>query len=184
MATVDHKGQRLRQAEPVQDRGTVPAAAAPDGTSPRLSLLLVSSAGGHLLQLYRLKPWWREHDRVWVTFEMPDSLSLLDDERVAWAYHPTTRNIPNLFRNLVLAWRLIRRHRPDVVVSSGAGVALPFFLVARVFRAKTIYIEVYDRIDLPTLTGRLCYPLSNLFLLQWEQQRRFYPKGQVIGRLL
>ena len=55
---------------------------------------------------------------------------------------------------------------------------------AKVFRAKTIYIEVYDRIDLPTVTGRLCYPLSNLFLLQWEQQRRFYPKGEVIGRLL
>jgi len=146
--------------------------------------MLVSSAGGHLLQLYRLKAWWGQHDRSWVTFKMPDSLSLLEGEDVSWAHHPTTRNIPNLFRNLALAWRLVRRRRPDVVVSSGAGVAFPFFLAAKVFRAKTIYIEVYDRIDLPTVTGRLCYPLSNLFLLQWEQQRRFYPKGEVIRRLL
>lgn len=192
MATVDQKGQTFREsppAEPPRDAsaeqpGPLRGARGNGQASPKLAVMLVSSAGGHLLQLYRLKPWWEQHDRTWVTFRMPDSLSLLADEQVAWAHHPTTRNIPNLVRNLLLAWRLVRTRRPDVVVSSGAGVAFPFFLAAKVFRAKTIYIEVYDRIDLPTLTGRLCYPLSNLFLLQWEQQRRFYPKGQVIGRLL
>ena len=49
--------------------------------------------------------------------------------------------------------------------------------------AATVYLEVYDRIDTPTLTGRLCYPLSRLFLLQWQEQRRFYPRGVVIGGL-
>jgi beta-1,4-N-acetylglucosaminyltransferase len=146
--------------------------------------MFVCSSGGHLLQLYRLKPWWERHDRTWVTFDMPDSRSLLAGERVAFGHHPTTRNIPNLVRNLFLARRLVKQYRPDVIVSSGAGVAVPFFLVGRARRIRTIYIEVYDRIDLPTVTGKLCHPLSSLFLLQWEQQRRFYPKGQVIGRLL
>jgi UDP-N-acetylglucosamine:LPS N-acetylglucosamine transferase len=145
---------------------------------------LVSSTGGHLLQLCQLKPWWEKHDRVWVTGKMPDSTSLLADERVSWAHYPTTRNLPNLIRNFGLAWRLLRKEKPDVVVSTGAGVAFPFFLMSRLLRVKTIYIEVFGRIDLPTMTGRLCYPLSSLFLLQWEQQKRFYPKGLVIGRLL
>jgi UDP-N-acetylglucosamine:LPS N-acetylglucosamine transferase len=144
----------------------------------------VCSSGGHLLQLYRLRPWWEKHERLWVTFQKADSVSLLAGERVAWAYHPTTRNLRNLVRNLVLAWRLLRTYRPRLVVSTGAGVALPFFLIARLFAMKTIYIEVYDRIDLPTLTGRLCYPLSDLFLLQWDDQKRLYPRGHVIGRLL
>ena len=146
--------------------------------------MLVCSSGGHLLQLHRLRPWWEKHDRSWVTFDMPDSRSLLQDERVAWAYQPTTRNVPNLVRNLFLAWRLLRRERPDVVVSSGAAVAVPFFALSRLFRIRTVYVEVYDRIDLPTLTGRLCHPLSDLFLLQWDQQKRFYRRGLVIGRLL
>jgi beta-1,4-N-acetylglucosaminyltransferase len=47
-----------------------------------------------------------------------------------------------------------------------------------------VYVEVYDRIDSPTMTGRLCYPFSDLFLLQWEEQRGHYPKGKVIGSLL
>jgi hypothetical protein len=149
-----------------------------------LKAMLVASSGGHLLQLHRLKPWWERLDRVWVTFDKPDSRSLLAGEDVRWAYHPTTRNAVNLVRNLGLAWRLLRRYRPDIVVSTGAGVAFPFFLLARLLRIKTVYVEVYDRIDVPTLTGRLCYPLASRFLLQWEAQKRFYPRGEVIGRLL
>src|SRR5215208_3129210 len=146
-----------------------------------MRVVLVCSSGGHLVQLYQLRPWWEQHERLWVTFEKVDSVSLLANERVAWAYHPTTRNLRNLVRNLALAWRLLRGYRPRVVVSTGAGVALPFFVVARLLRIKAVYIEVYDRIDLPTLTGRLCYPLSDLFLLQWEEQKRFYRRGRFIG---
>jgi UDP-N-acetylglucosamine:LPS N-acetylglucosamine transferase len=78
---------------------------------------------------------------------------------------------------------MLPRWRPDVVVSDGAAVAFPFFLVARLMRIPTVYLEVYDRIDSPTLTGRLCRPLSSLFLVQWEEQRRFYPGARVIGGL-
>jgi hypothetical protein len=62
-------------------------------------------------------------------------------------------------------------------------VAFPFFIVARLLRIPTVYLEVYDRIDSPTLTGRLCRPLSSLFLVQWEEQCRFYPGARVIGGL-
>jgi len=70
-----------------------------------------------------------------------------------------------------------------VVVSDGAGVAFPFFIVARVMRVPTVYLEVYDRIDSPTLTGKLCRPFTSLFVVQWEEQRRFYPDARVIGGL-
>ena len=136
------------------------------------------------MQLHQLKGWWERCDRRWVTFETPDAVSVLEGETVAWAYHPTTRNVPNLVRNLQLAWRLLRGWRTDVVVSTGAAVAFPFFLVARLMGAKTVYLEVCDRIDSATLTGRLCEPISDLFLLQWEEQRKLYPRGQVIGRVL
>jgi len=144
----------------------------------------VCSSGGHLIQLYRLESWWRTHERYWITFETPDAVSLLSEEDVMWAHHPTTRNLPNLARNLLLAWRVLIRRRPDVIVSNGAGVAFPFFLVARLLRIRTVYVEVYDRIDLPTLTGRLCYPLCDLFLVQWPEQKKFYPRSQLVGHVL
>lgn len=149
-----------------------------------MKVALVCSSGGHLAQLHRLRPWWSRHERIWVTFDTPDALALLADEPVVWAHHPTTRNLPNAIRNLALAFRVLRRERPDVVVSDGAGVALPFFLAAKLVRAKTVYIEVYDRIDSRTLTGRLCAPITDLFCVQWEEQRRMYPRAKLIGTLL
>jgi UDP-N-acetylglucosamine:LPS N-acetylglucosamine transferase len=88
-----------------------------------------------------------------------------------------------MLRNLKLSWKVLRSYRPDVVISTGAGVAFPFFLMAKVLRMKTVYLEVYDRIDSRTLTGRLCYPFSDLFLVQWDEQQPLYPKSQVVGRL-
>lgn len=149
-----------------------------------MKVLLVCSSGGHLAQLHRLLPWWSRHDRHWVTFPGLDTVSLLANERVTYAFHPTTRSAVNLVRNFVLAWDILRADRPDVVVSTGAGVAFPFFALARLLGIKTVYLEVYDRIDSATLTGRLCRPFSDLFLLQWEEQLRAYPRGVVIGKLL
>lgn len=146
--------------------------------------LLVGSAGGHLAQLVRLAPWWREVDRTWVTFDKPDARSLLADEAVIWAHHPTTRNIANLIRNTFLAVSEMRRVRPDVVVSTGAAVAVPFFVLARIMRIPTVYVEVFDRIDSPTLTGRICRPIATRFCVQWPEQEAHYRGSVVIGPLL
>jgi hypothetical protein len=155
-----------------------------DPTPDDARVLLVGSSGGHLAQLIRLEPWYRSHQRRWVTFDKPDALSLLRDEDVVWAHHPTTRNIPNLLRNLVVAWRELRSHRPDVVISTGAGVAVPFFLLARLRRIPTVYVEVFDRIDSATMTGRLVHPLTTCFCVQWPEQQHLYQGSHVIGPLL
>jgi hypothetical protein len=148
------------------------------------SVLLVGSSGGHLAQLVALRPWWEERDRAWVTFDGSHARSLLEGEQVEFAYFPTTRNIPNLLRNFVVAARVLLRRRPDVVVSSGAAVAIPFFVIARVLGIQTVYVEVYDRIDSRTVSGRICRPLASAFLVQWDAQQQMYPGSVVIGPLL
>ena len=147
-------------------------------------VMLVGSSGGHLAQLLALEPWWGRLERTWVTFPTVDASSQLADETVTWAYHPTTRHIPNLVRNTFLALRVLRSVRPEIVVTTGAGVALPFVVVARAMGIRTVYVEVYDRIDSTTLTARLCRPFVDLFCVQWEEQRSLYPGSTVIGPLL
>jgi beta-1,4-N-acetylglucosaminyltransferase len=147
-------------------------------------VLLVCSNGGHLAQLLRLEPWWRQHQRMWVTFQKTDAVSQLDGETIVWAYHPTTRNVVNLARNAILCARLLNRVRPSVIVSTGAAVAFPFFIAGRLLGIPTVFIEVYDRVDSTTLTGRLCRPLANLFLVQWPEQLQLYRGAQLIGPLL
>lgn len=155
-----------------------------DKASDTPSVMLVASNGGHLAQLLTLQSWWQGRDRSWVCIDKPDSRSQLVGERTVWAHYPTTRNVPNLLRNFGLAWKTLRRERPDVVVSTGAAVAYPFFVVARLMRIPTVYIEVYDRLDSRTMTGRLCRPFSTDFLVQWPEQQALYPQSRVIGPLL
>lgn len=147
-------------------------------------LLLVASTGGHLAQLLALRPWWERHRRTWVTFDKVDADSTLSDETVVHAFHPTTRNLPNAMRNLRLAARLVPQLRPDLVVSTGAGLAVPFFLVARRQGIPSIFLEVYDRVDTTTMTGRMCRPLASAFCVQWPRQLDLYPGSELVGTLM
>lgn len=153
-------------------------------STERGKVLLVSTQGGHLAQLLALHRWYADLDRTWVCPDTPDVADRLADERVIHSFTPTTRNIPNLIRNLVLAVTAMRRERPSVVVSAGAGVAVPFFVVAWLMRVPTAFIEVVDRIDSPTMTGRLCGPFSTRRIVQWKSQQEFYPQSQLVGPLL
>ncbi len=149
-----------------------------------MRVLIVCSSGGHLAQLHCLDAWWRRHERAWVTFDKADARSLLAGERVYWGHHPTNRNVPNLLRNAALALRVLARERPDVIVSNGAGIAVPFLWLGKLGGARTVYVEVYDRVDTPTLTARLVRPVLDRMVVQWEEQRRFYPEGVFLGAVL
>ena len=142
-----------------------------------LKVCLVGSSGGHLTHLYMLKSFWENKERFWVTFDKQDARSMLKDEKVYPCYFPTNRNIINLIRNTFVAVRVLRKEKPDLLISSGAAVAVPFFYLAKIMRKKLIYIEVFDRIDKPTLTGRLVYPIVDKFIVQWEEMKTVYPKA-------
>ena len=142
---------------------------------------LVGSSGGHLTHLYLLKPFWEEKERFWVTFGKDDAKSILEDEKMYECYFPTNRNIKNLIKNTFLAIKIIRKEKPKLIISSGAGVAVPFFYIGKIFGAKTIFIEVFDRIDKPTITGKLVYPVTDIFIVQWEEMKKVYPKAIHLG---
>lgn len=144
---------------------------------------IVGSSGGHLTHMYMLKDVWSKHDRIWVTFDKEDARSTLKGEKVYNCYYPTNRNLKNLIKNTFLAFKVLRKEKPDIIISSGAAVAVPFFYLGKIFGAKTIYIEVFDRIDKPTLTGKLVYPVTDKFIVQWEEMKKVYKKAENFGSI-
>jgi len=143
--------------------------------------LLVASSGGHLLQLWQLRDLWPASQRHWVTFDRPDARSLLADENVTYAFHPTNRNIPNLLRNLRLSVQVGRELRPRAVITTGAGVALPFCLVGRLLGARIVFIESLTRIHRPSLTARLVHPWAHDFFVQWPELKGRFRKARYEG---
>lgn len=148
-----------------------------------VDLLLVCSCGGHLLQLVALRESWEPFRRAWVTFDKSDARSLLADETVYHAHGPTNRSIKNLIRNLVAANRLVRELRPKVVLTTGAGVAVPFAWIARLRGAQIVYVESLARIDGPSLTYRLIAPIATRRYVQWPELAGSLPGARFAGNV-
>lgn len=146
-----------------------------------MKVCLVGSSGGHLSHLKLLQSYWEDKDRFWVTFDKEDARSILETEKVYSCHYPTNRNIKNLLKNTILAFKVLRQEKPDLIISSGAAIAVPFFYIGKLYGAKTVYIEVFDRINSPTLTGKLVYPVIDKFFVQWEEMKKVYPKAINLG---
>jgi UDP-N-acetylglucosamine--N-acetylmuramyl-(pentapeptide) pyrophosphoryl-undecaprenol N-acetylglucosamine transferase len=122
-----------------------------------MSTLLVASTGGHLKELHHL------HTRLagvegpfkWVTFDTPQSRSLLDGEAVEFVRFVGDRDVGNTVLSLSEARQIVRDSEVEAVVSTGAAVALPFIGLARARRLHCHYIESAARTDGPSLTGRM-----------------------------
>lgn len=141
------------------------------------------SSGGHLLQLLALKTAWGSYSHVWVTFDKSDARSLLRDERVVFAHWPTNRSLRNLLRNLGVAWRTLRVVRPRVLLTTGAGVAVPFAWLARLRGVQVVYVESFTRIEGPSLTCRLVGPIAHRVYAQWPELTSAVTKARYAGNV-
>ena len=148
-----------------------------------MKVCLVGSSGGHLTHLYMLKPFWQDKERFWVTFDKEDARSLLKGETMYPCYYPSNRSLRALIANTRIAWKVLRKEKPDLIISSGAASAVPFFYLGKLFGAKLIYIEIFDRIDSPTMTGKMVYPITDKFIVQWEELKQVYPKAINLGSI-
>ncbi len=146
--------------------------------------LLVCSPGGHLVQMLSLAPSWEGLDTTWVTLPGTDVDYLLDGQEVVRGYGPTNRSFPNFLRNLRMAWHIVRSERPDVILSTGAGLAVPFFLIGRLHRCRCVYVESLTRTHGLSLSGRMVYPLASAFFVQWPEAARRRRKAVHAGSLL
>jgi UDP-N-acetylglucosamine:LPS N-acetylglucosamine transferase len=161
----------------------VEIAPAPEAEHDRVDVLLVCTPGGHLLQLLSLQSAWEGLSRAWVTYDSSDARSLLEGERVFFARGPGTRNVKNFVANLPLAFRLVRRLRPKVIVSTGAAVAVPFAWVGRAHGVDVVYVESLTRIERVSLSCRLISPVADRVYVQWPELARSRRGVRYVGNV-
>ncbi len=147
--------------------------------------MLIASSGGHIYEMFCLRGFWEDKDRFWVTFPTADAQYLLQDEKeVYWAAYPTVRNVPNLLRNLWLAQKLLRKLKPDMILTTGSGVAAPFIWLARLHGIPSVFVESITRITEISLTGRISKPFATKLLVQWPELVSKYPGSEYHGRIV
>jgi len=149
-------------------------------------LVLAASTGGHLAQLSRIAPsLGASDDSLWVTFDSPQSQSLLRGKDVLYVPYVSPRDV----KGVIAARRLIDEQLSrsgthyDGVVSTGAAVALSAFTARLTRKLPRLYIESVSRTHGPSLTGRIV-ATSRLASLRtqhkvWEHGRWRY-EGSVL----
>lgn len=145
-----------------------------------MKILLVCSSGGHFTAMLQLRSFWETHQHTWVTFKTKGVAESLQGEASYWAYGPTNRHLLNLLKNAFLALVVILKERPDMVISTGAGVAVPFLILGKFLGAQTLFIESITRTASLSLSARLVLPFARVYV-QWPQLQEKYPQTFYTG---
>lgn len=144
-------------------------------------ICIVSSCGGHLTEIRTLIPVYSAYEHFYV---LNDKAILATDMQNKTYFITHSERDWKFFKNLWEAYKIIKKEKPSVLISTGAGPIVPFSIVGKLFGIKTIYIETLAGVIKPTLTGRIMYHLADHFYYQWSSLKKFFPKGECIGTLL
>ena len=152
-------------------------------------VLFISSTGGHLDELLQLKPLFKKYDYYIITENDKTNKCLKKDykEKIYFLpYGTRAKLLTYIFKYLYLCIKTIYYYfkiRPEVIVTTGTHTAGPMCIIGKIFGSKIIYIETFANINKKTATGRLIYPIADLFIVQWEEMLKIYPKAVYGGSI-
>jgi len=138
-----------------------------------MKICLVCSHGGHLMEMLQLMDAFEGHEAFFVSYRSERTEKLAETTKV-YLLENIGRSVTRLLLSVPLVWRILLRERPRLIVSTGSEIAIPFFYLAKLLRINTIYIESVCRVSSPSATGKVVYPVADLFLVQWEQLLSVY----------
>ena len=151
--------------------------------------MFISSTGGHLDELMQLKPMFKKYNYHLITEKDKSTESLKEKygKKVSYLVYGTRKQLFKyifiFIYNIIKSLMLYIKHRPQFIITTGTHTAVPICYIGKIFGSKIIYIETFANIDKKTLTGRLIYPIANLFIVQWEEMVKLYPKAKLGGSI-
>jgi len=142
---------------------------------------LICSAGGHFTEMLQLREAFKGHRIFVITYR---EKATLNQENTY--YLKTWRSPTGFIVGLIKIFILFLKEKPDILFSTGSEIAVPpFYLGKFLFRTKLIYLECSAQVYRPSLTGRCVYPITDLFLVQWEfLLKKYGPKAKYVGGLI
>lgn len=147
-----------------------------------MKIALVCSHGGHLTEMQYMIEAFQGHDLFFVTYDSTRTRKLQQRKYLMDNIGKDPIKMGIAFIKFI---NIFRKERPDVVISTGAEIAIPAFYLAKVFHAKTIFIECWCRVKTSSATGRNVYPLADVFLVQWPDLLKVYgTKAQYRGAVV
>lgn len=147
-----------------------------------LNICLTCSHGGHLFEMLDLLEAFEGHEVFYFCYDAATTRAL---DRV-YLVPNMAKNPIELIKNVFRVWRIFRKERPDIIVSTGAEIALPVVLVGKVFfGTRVLYVECGAQVTEASFTGRIMSRVADWFYVQWPELRDVYgPRALFEGSLV
>lgn len=148
-----------------------------------MKICFIASSGGHWEEMMCLKDLILENDSFFVTEEggQANDCNVENIYLVPQINRKESGFIKHFITLIFKMWKIFRKENPDVIITTGALIAVPMCYIGKIYRTKIIYIESFARVYEPSLTGKIIYPISDKFIVQWEELKKFYPKSVYVG---
>ncbi|MFH8038991.1 MAG: PssD/Cps14F family polysaccharide biosynthesis glycosyltransferase [Candidatus Aenigmatarchaeota archaeon] len=151
----------------------------------KINIGFICSGGGHLTEILELLEVAKDTKRFLVTNEGKHNIvnySLFDKE---YKIKPLKIDF-NIIFQLLKIFKILLKEKPDFIISTGAEIAIPFFYLSKfLFKTKLIYLESSAQVYKPSRTGKIVYPITDLFLVQWKNLLNKYgKKAKYVGGLI
>jgi len=138
-----------------------------------MKLLVACNPGGHFTEMILLKEAFEGHDTVFLTYENPTTTTF------PFKIHTIKRidtNFLAMLQSFLRIFIIIKKEKPNIIISTGAEIAIPVFIIGKLMRIKMVYIESWCRVKTKSGAGRIAYYLADVFLVQWPELAKIYGK--------
>ncbi|MFT8929768.1 MAG: PssD/Cps14F family polysaccharide biosynthesis glycosyltransferase [Sporolactobacillus sp.] len=148
------------------------------------NIVLISSTGGHWSQLIEIYQKCKKKDNIYLITEK----NATNDNIKGILFLTQQDRKSNWFifvflYNVIKSLYFVLKIKPIEVISTGAGMAVPFLMFSKIVGSKIIFIESFAKVTSPTLTGRIVYKFADEFFVQWPEMLKIYPKAKYRGSL-
>lgn len=148
-----------------------------------IKLCYTASDGGHIQELLRLSGLRTRYPGILITESRHITQGFTAVYTLPQVNRKNIRYFPRFLGSFLTVGRILLKERPTHIISCGAMCTVPVCLLGKLMGIRLIYIESYTRVKDLSLTGKLLYPLADLFVVQWKQLALRYPKAVYGGAL-
>ena len=143
---------------------------------------VICSPGGHFSQALQVLEAFESHFTFFLTYREKATLNRQNTYYVKNIGKSPIALIVGAIKIFFILWK----ERPDILFSTGSEIAVPCFYFGKfLFHTELIYLESGAQVYHPSMTGKWVYPITDLFLVQWEHLlKRYGSKAKYVGGLI
>ncbi|PVU84924.1 hypothetical protein BB560_007214 [Smittium megazygosporum] len=163
--------------------------ASPNRKHKKQKALVVLGSGGHTTEMvYILKALGSNYfDKISYIYSIDDSLSsnFIPVPRARKVGQSFSTSVFSTLYAFVFSIKAVFSEKPDIIICNGPSICVPVVFASYILKmTRTIYIESFARVKSLSLSGKILYPLSDKFVVQWKYLSEKYPKAEFRGFLV